>query len=87
MLRYGLFAHKSRQEMDELGWDSCDIILVTGDAYVDHPQFWYGGHWGVFSEEGARRYFSQPDWNRIDDFKTPGRTDHFSGVTGGGFID
>jgi len=27
----------SREEMDSLGWDSCDIIIVTGDAYVDHP--------------------------------------------------
>ena len=29
----------SREEMDDLGWDSCDIIIVTGDAYVDHPSF------------------------------------------------
>jgi hypothetical protein len=29
----------SRAEMDVLGWDSCDIIIVTGDAYVDHPSF------------------------------------------------
>ncbi|NCF16752.1 MAG: hypothetical protein GWP63_00800, partial [Haliea sp.] len=29
----------SRAEMDQLGWDSCDIIVVTGDAYVDHPSF------------------------------------------------
>jgi hypothetical protein len=29
----------SRAEMDRLGWDSCDIIIVTGDAYVDHPSF------------------------------------------------
>jgi len=29
----------TRAEMDVLGWDSCDIILVTGDAYVDHPSF------------------------------------------------
>jgi hypothetical protein len=29
----------SREEMDQLGWDSCDIIIVTGDAYVDHPSF------------------------------------------------
>ncbi len=29
----------SREEMDKLGWDSCDIIIVTGDAYVDHPSF------------------------------------------------
>jgi len=29
----------TRKEMDVLGWDSCDIILVTGDAYIDHPSF------------------------------------------------
>ena len=33
------FLPMSRKEMDQLGWDSCDIILVTGDAYVDHPSF------------------------------------------------
>jgi hypothetical protein len=33
------FLPMSRQEMDQLGWDSCDVILVTGDAYVDHPSF------------------------------------------------
>ncbi|KKL27694.1 hypothetical protein LCGC14_2382610, partial [marine sediment metagenome] len=33
------FLPMSRAEMDELGWDSCDIIIVTGDAYVDHPSF------------------------------------------------
>ncbi len=33
------FLPMSREEMDQLGWDSCDIILVTGDAYVDHPSF------------------------------------------------
>ena len=33
--------------MDQLGWDSCDIIIVTGDAYVDHPSFWHGGNWKV----------------------------------------
>ncbi len=34
-----VFAECPREEMDQLGWDSCDIILVTGDAYVDHPSF------------------------------------------------
>src|SRR4051812_11530556 len=29
----------SRQEMEALGWDSCDVVLVTGDAYIDHPAF------------------------------------------------
>lgn len=33
------FLPTSRKEMDALGWDSCDIIIVTGDAYVDHPSF------------------------------------------------
>jgi hypothetical protein len=33
------FLPMSRAEMDLLGWDSCDIIVVTGDAYVDHPSF------------------------------------------------
>ena len=37
--RFGIapFLPTSRGEMDELGWDSCDAILVTGDAYIDHP--------------------------------------------------
>ena len=38
----------SRAEMDELGWDSCDIILVTGDAYVDHPGFGLSCHIGAW---------------------------------------
>ena len=33
------FLPMSKQEMEELGWDSCDIIIVTADAYVDHPSF------------------------------------------------
>ena len=39
--RYGVapLLPTSRAEMDALGWDSCDVILVTGDAYIDHPSF------------------------------------------------
>ena len=39
--RYGIapVLPTTRAEMDELGWDSCDVILVTGDAYIDHPSF------------------------------------------------
>ena len=42
----------SRAEMDRLGWDSCDIIIVTGDAYVDHPSFGAAliGRWQISSE-------------------------------------
>ena len=36
------FLPMSREEMDELGWDSCDFILVCGDAYIDHPSFCSG---------------------------------------------
>lgn len=32
------FLPMSRAEMEALGWDSCDVILVTGDAYIDHPK-------------------------------------------------
>ena len=39
--RFGVapFLPMSRAEMEQLGWDSCDIVLVTGDAYIDHPSF------------------------------------------------
>jgi len=33
------FLPMSRKEMDELGWDACDVIIISGDAYVDHPSF------------------------------------------------
>jgi hypothetical protein len=33
------FLPMTRQEMEALGWDQCDVIIVTGDAYVDHPSF------------------------------------------------
>jgi hypothetical protein len=38
---YGVspFLPTTREEMDALGWDSCDVIIVSGDAYVDHPSF------------------------------------------------
>ncbi|MCB1662993.1 MAG: YgiQ family radical SAM protein [Pseudomonadales bacterium] len=74
----------SRQEMDELGWDSCDIILVTGDAYVDHPSFGMAVIGRFLEAQGFRvGIISQPDWNRIDDFKTLGEPNLFFGVTGG----
>jgi len=33
------FLPTTREEMDLLGWDSCDIIFITGDSYIDHPSF------------------------------------------------
>jgi len=74
----------SREEMDELGWDSCDIILVTGDAYVDHPSFGMALIGRLLESQGFRvGIISQPDWLSTDDFKQLGEPNLFFGVTGG----
>jgi len=62
------FLPMSREEMDQLGWDSCDIILVTGDAYVDHPSFGMAICGRMLEAQGFRvGIISQPDWNSKDD--------------------
>ena len=59
------FLPMSREEMDQLGWDSCDIILVTGDAYVDHPSFGMAICGRMLEAQGFRvGIIAQPDWNR-----------------------
>lgn len=74
----------SLYEMDMLGWDSCDIILVTGDAYVDHPSFGMAVIGRVLEAQGFRvGIISQPDWTNVADFKQLGKPNLFFGVTGG----
>lgn len=74
----------SRAEMDALGWDACDIILVTGDAYVDHPSFGMAVIGRVLEAQGFRiGIISQPDWQSANDFKKLGQPKLFFGVTGG----
>lgn len=74
----------SREEMDELGWDSCDIILVTGDAYVDHPSFGMAVIGRVLEAQGFRvGIIAQPDWNSKDDFMQLGEPNLYFGVTAG----
>ena len=74
----------SREEMDDLGWDSCDIILVTGDAYVDHPSFGMALIGRLLESQGFRvGIISQPKWLNTDDFKQLGKPNLFFGVTGG----
>ncbi len=74
----------SREEMDVLGWDSCDIILVTGDAYVDHPSFGMALIGRLLEAQGFRvGIISQPDWMSADGFKILGKPNLFFGVTGG----
>ncbi len=74
----------SRQEMDQLGWDSCDVILVTGDAYVDHPSFGMAIIGRLLEGQGFRvGIISQPDWHSKDDFMRLGKPNLFYGVAAG----
>jgi uncharacterized radical SAM protein YgiQ len=74
----------SREEMDQLGWDSCDIILVTGDAYVDHPSFGMAVIGRLLEAQGFRvGIISQPSWDSADPFKILGKPNLFFGVTAG----
>ncbi|KEQ17612.1 hypothetical protein GZ78_17955 [Endozoicomonas numazuensis] len=74
----------TRAEMDELGWDSCDIIIVTGDAYVDHPSFGMAVIGRFLESQGFRvGIIAQPDWNNTEDFMRLGKPNLFYGVTGG----
>lgn len=78
------FLPMSRAEMDELGWDSCDIILVTGDAYVDHPSFGMAVIGRFLESHGFRvGIISQPDWHSKDDFMQLGEPNLYFGVTAG----
>jgi len=74
----------SQDAMHRLGWDACDIILVTGDAYVDHPSFGMAVIGRVLEAQGFRvGIISQPDWHSADDFRRLGQPTLFFGVTGG----
>ena len=78
------FLPMSRQEMDDLGWDSCDVIIVTGDAYVDHPSFGMAVIGRTLEAQGFRvGIIAQPDWNNTTDFKKLGKPNLYFGVTGG----
>ena len=70
--------------MDLLGWDSCDIIIVTGDAYVDHPSFGMAIVGRYLESQGFRvGIIAQPDWRDSKDFMVLGQPNLFFGVTGG----
>jgi uncharacterized radical SAM protein YgiQ len=78
------FLPMSRAEMDALGWDSCDILLVTGDAYIDHPSFGMALVGRLLEAQGFRvGIIAQPDWTSVDDFLRLGRPNLFVGVTAG----
>ncbi|MGE5505031.1 MAG: YgiQ family radical SAM protein [Actinomycetota bacterium] len=78
------FLPMSRPEMDRLGWDACDVVLVTGDAYVDHPSFGAAVVGRVLEAAGFRvGIIAQPDWHDAEPFRALGRPRLFFGVTGG----
>src|SRR5215217_9292066 len=78
------FLPMTRAEMDELGWDSCDIILVTGDAYIDHPSFGMALVGRLLEAHGFRvGILDQPDWRSAEPFRALGRPNLFWGVTAG----
>lgn len=78
------FLPMSRDEMDQLGWDSCDIIIVTGDAYVDHPSFGMAVVGRTLEAQGFRvGIIAQPDWQSKEAFMALGRPNLFFGVAAG----
>ncbi len=78
------FLPMSSEEMDDLGWDSCDVIIVTGDAYVDHPSFGMAVIGRTLEAQGFRvGIVAQPDWNSTADFMKLGQPNLYFGVTGG----
>jgi len=71
-------------ELRQRGWDQADVILVTGDAYVDHPSFGVAviGRW--LEHLGYRvAVLAQPDWHSVEPFRVLGRPRLFWGITSG----
>ena len=78
------FLPTTREEMEQLGWDSCDIVLVTGDAYVDHPSFGMAVVGRVLEAQGFRvGIIAQPDWTSVEDFQKLGQPNLYYGVAAG----
>jgi uncharacterized radical SAM protein YgiQ len=84
--RYGTapYLPMSRAEMAALGWDECDIILVTGDAYIDHPSFGMALVGRLLEAQGYRvGLIAQPDWLSAEPFRRLGKPALYFGVTAG----
>ncbi|MHB0973425.1 MAG: YgiQ family radical SAM protein [Thiobacillus sp.] len=78
------FLPMSRAEMAALGWDACDVILVTGDAYIDHPSFGMALVGRLLEAQGYRvGIISQPDWHSVEPFRALGQPTLYFGVTAG----
>jgi uncharacterized radical SAM protein YgiQ len=87
-LRRGRYEHPflpiSRADLDARGWDACDIIIISGDAYVDHPAFGPPLIARFLEGRGFKvGFIAQPDWRSIDDFRTLGKPRLFFGIAAG----
>ncbi|MHC4905392.1 MAG: YgiQ family radical SAM protein, partial [Planctomycetota bacterium] len=74
----------TRKEITGLGWDQADIVLVTADAYVDHPSFGAAliGRW-LARHNFKVAILAQPDWHSADDFRAIGPPRLFWAITSG----
>lgn len=75
----------TKKEVEQRGWDEVDVILVSGDAYVDHPSFGTAVIGRIIESEGFRvAIIPQPNWrDDLRDFKKLGKPKYFFGVTAG----
>ncbi|GAB5404054.1 MAG: YgiQ family radical SAM protein [Aureliella sp.] len=74
----------SMEEVRERGWDELDVVIVTGDAYIDHPSFAMSILGRVLEAAGFRvGIISQPDWHSCEDWKKLGRPKLFFGISAG----
>jgi uncharacterized radical SAM protein YgiQ len=74
----------THSEIKKKGWSSVDVVLVTGDAYVDHPSFGVAIIARVLEAAGfSVAILSQPDWHSKEDFQRFGRPNLFFGITSG----
>ncbi len=80
----GPFLATTRAEMSERGWDELDVLLITGDAYVDHPSYGIAVIGRVLEAEGLKvGVIAQPDWRTAADFKRLGAPRLFVGISAG----
>jgi uncharacterized radical SAM protein YgiQ len=78
------FLPMTRHEMDQLGWDELDVLLVSGDAYVDHPSFAMALLGRTLVAHGLRTgIITQPRWSDPEDMLVMGRPRLFAGVSAG----
>src|SRR3569832_1730796 len=78
------FLPMTRKEMKALGWDACDVVLVTGDAYIDHPSFGMALFGRLLEAQGFRvGIISQPDWHSAEPFLALGKPNLYFGITAG----